>query len=128
MAAAAAAAGWERWQERWWACPRRAQERGSLRHWLTLALHPSPSLPPCVPPPTQQNLGLYAERVGAISWVLSDAGAAARTLSQMKRIARAIYSNPPVHGARIVSEVLRAGRLYWHCIAWALGTGLDARC
>jgi hypothetical protein len=27
-------------------------------------------------------------------------------LSQCKRIARAIYSNPPVHGARIVVEVV----------------------
>jgi aspartate aminotransferase, chloroplastic len=29
-----------------------------------------------------------------------------RTLSQLKRIARAMYSNPPVHGARIVAEVV----------------------
>lgn len=58
-------------------------------------------------PPSGQNLGLYAERVGAISFVLSDADAAARVLSQLKRIARALYSNPPVHGARIVAEVRR---------------------
>ena len=32
--------------------------------------------------------------------------ATCRTLSQMKRIARAMYSNPPVHGARIVAEVV----------------------
>lgn len=50
--------------------------------------------------------GLYGERVGALSFVLSDDGAAKRTLSQLKRIARAIYSNPPVHGARIVAEVV----------------------
>jgi hypothetical protein len=50
--------------------------------------------------------GLYGERVGALSFVLSDAGAAKRVLSQLKRIARAIYSNPPVHGARIVAEVV----------------------
>jgi len=37
--------------------------------------------------------------VGAINFVLSDAGAAKRVLSQIKRIARALYSNPPVHGA-----------------------------
>jgi aspartate/tyrosine/aromatic aminotransferase len=41
-----------------------------------------------------------------MSFVLNDAGAAERVLSQMKRIARALYSNPPVHGARIVSEVV----------------------
>ena len=28
------------------------------------------------------------------------------TLLQLKRIARAIYSNPPVHGARVVAEVV----------------------
>ena len=43
--------------------------------------------------------GLYAERVGAINYVLADAGAAKRVLSQNKRIARALYSNPPVHDA-----------------------------
>lgn len=44
--------------------------------------------------------------MGALSFVLSDDGAAKRVLSQLKRIARAIYSNPPVHGARIVAEVV----------------------
>ncbi|KAK2079981.1 Aspartate aminotransferase, cytoplasmic [Prototheca wickerhamii] len=53
-----------------------------------------------------KNLGLYAERIGAINMVLSDSGTAQRVLSQLKRIARAIYSNPPVHGARIVAEVV----------------------
>lgn len=44
--------------------------------------------------------GLYAERVGAINFVLKDAEAAKRVMSQLKRIARALYSNPPVHGAK----------------------------
>lgn len=35
-----------------------------------------------------QNLGLYAERIGAMSFVLSSQDAADRVLSQMKRIAR----------------------------------------
>ena len=56
--------------------------------------------------------GLYAERVGALSFVLSDSGAAKRVLSQLKRIARAIYSNPPVHGARIVAEVVSNEDMY----------------
>jgi aspartate aminotransferase len=51
-----------------------------------------------------KNLGLYAERIGAINAILSDAEAAKKVGSQMKRMARAIYSNPPVHGARIVAE------------------------
>lgn len=32
--------------------------------------------------------------------------AAKRVLSQMKRIARALWSNPPTHGARIAAEVV----------------------
>ena len=37
---------------------------------------------------------------------MSSSSAAKKVLSQLKQIARAIYSNPPVHGARIVSEVV----------------------
>ncbi|KAI3822378.1 hypothetical protein L1987_09967 [Smallanthus sonchifolius] len=53
-----------------------------------------------------KNLGLYAERVGAINVLCSSADAAVRVKSQMKRIARPMYSNPPVHGARIVANVV----------------------
>jgi aspartate aminotransferase len=53
-----------------------------------------------------KNLGLYSERVGALNFVLADPGAATRSLSQAKRIARALYSNPPAHGARIVAAVV----------------------
>eukprot|EP00232_Nephroselmis_pyriformis_P003753 CAMPEP_0182913798 /NCGR_PEP_ID=MMETSP0034_2-20130328/38224_1 /TAXON_ID=156128 /ORGANISM="Nephroselmis pyriformis, Strain CCMP717" /LENGTH=459 /DNA_ID=CAMNT_0025050527 /DNA_START=29 /DNA_END=1408 /DNA_ORIENTATION=+ len=53
-----------------------------------------------------KNLGLYAERVGAVNVIAEDKDNAARTLSQLKRVARAMYSNPPVHGARIVAEVV----------------------
>ena len=53
-----------------------------------------------------KNLGLYAERVGAINAVLADSASAKKTLSQMNRIARAMYSNPPVHGARIAATVI----------------------
>ncbi|KAJ4827250.1 Aspartate aminotransferase, chloroplastic [Turnera subulata] len=53
-----------------------------------------------------KNLGLYAERIGAMNVVCSSADAAARVKSQLKRIARPMYSNPPVHGARIVANVV----------------------
>ncbi len=55
-----------------------------------------------------KNLGLYGERVGAINVVVADADTAKRVLSQLKRIARALYSNPPTHGARIAAEVVGA--------------------
>jgi len=53
-----------------------------------------------------KNLGLYAERVGAINVVCSSSDAATRVKSQLKRLARPMYSNPPVHGARIVANVV----------------------
>nr|XP_029116330.1 aspartate aminotransferase, chloroplastic isoform X2 [Elaeis guineensis] len=53
-----------------------------------------------------KNLGLYAERIGAINVVCSSSDAAARVKSQLKRLARPMYSNPPVHGARIVANVV----------------------
>ena len=58
-----------------------------------------------------KNFGLYGERVGAVSVVCDDAAEAERVLSQLKIIARAIYSNPPIHGARIVEIVLSDGAL-----------------
>jgi len=53
-----------------------------------------------------KNFGLYGERIGAFSILCKDADEAARVESQIKIVARAIYSNPPIHGARIVSNVL----------------------
>jgi len=53
-----------------------------------------------------KNLGLYGERVGCLTAVLNSKEVAGRVESQMKRIARAIYSNPPVHGARIARDVI----------------------
>ncbi|KAK9141518.1 hypothetical protein Syun_010918 [Stephania yunnanensis] len=53
-----------------------------------------------------KNLGLYAERIGALNVVSSSADAAARVKSQLKRLARPMYSNPPIHGARIVANVV----------------------
>ena len=53
-----------------------------------------------------KNFGLYGERVGVLSMVCNEAEEASRVLSQLKIVVRAMYSNPPVHGARIVAEVL----------------------
>ncbi|CAB3366865.1 Hypothetical predicted protein [Cloeon dipterum] len=53
-----------------------------------------------------KNMGLYGERAGAFSLITSSKDDADRTLSQLKIIIRPMYSNPPVHGARIVSEIL----------------------
>jgi len=53
-----------------------------------------------------KNFGLYGERVGVLNVVGEDTDEAARIASQLKIIIRPMYSNPPVHGARIVTEVL----------------------
>ncbi|XP_044463795.1 aspartate aminotransferase, chloroplastic isoform X2 [Mangifera indica] len=53
-----------------------------------------------------KNLGLYADRIGAINVVCSSADAATRVKSQLKKLARPMYSNPPIHGARIVANVV----------------------
>lgn len=53
-----------------------------------------------------KNLGLYAERIGAINVVCSSSDAAVRVKSQLKRLARPMYSNPPIHGAKIVANVV----------------------
>ena len=53
-----------------------------------------------------KSLSLYGERVGALSVVTQDAEEAARTLSQLKRVIRTNYSNPPTHGGQAVAMVL----------------------
>ncbi|MGL5409593.1 MAG: amino acid aminotransferase [Shewanella sp.] len=53
-----------------------------------------------------KNFGLYNERIGAVTVVAEDAEAAIRAFSQVKRTIRANYSNPPAHGALIVSTIL----------------------
>src|SRR5690606_40635846 len=53
-----------------------------------------------------KNFSLYGERVGALSIVTADADETARVTSQVKRLIRANYSNPPTHGAALVAGVL----------------------
>jgi len=59
-----------------------------------------------------KNLGLYGERVGATVVVTSDKEGAGRVLSQLKKIARPLWSNPPLHGARIAAEVVNDAALF----------------
>ena len=53
-----------------------------------------------------KNFGLYGERVGALSAVCASKEEKAALESQLKAIIRPMYSSPPIHGARIVKEVL----------------------
>ncbi|KAI8144038.1 aspartate aminotransferase [Fennellomyces sp. T-0311] len=53
-----------------------------------------------------KNMGLYGERAGAFSVACADEAEKARVESQLKILIRPMYSNPPIHGARLVSTVL----------------------
>lgn len=53
-----------------------------------------------------KNFGLYNERVGACTIVAADAETADRAFSQVKAAIRANYSNPPSHGAAVVTTIL----------------------
>lgn len=53
-----------------------------------------------------KNFGLYNERIGALTIVSADKETADRVFSQMKIAVRANFSNPPAHGANIVTTIL----------------------
>ncbi|MFV0284379.1 MAG: aromatic amino acid transaminase [Castellaniella sp.] len=59
-----------------------------------------------------KSFSLYGERVGALTLVTSDDEEGTRVLSQLKRLIRTNYSNPPTHGGALVSTVLNTPELY----------------
>jgi aromatic-amino-acid transaminase len=58
-----------------------------------------------------KSFSLSGERVGALSIVASDAQEATRLMSQLKRVIRTNYSNPPMHGGQIVATALSTPEL-----------------
>jgi aspartate aminotransferase len=58
-----------------------------------------------------KNFGLYNERVGALTLVGGTSDAAKAALSHIKARVRANYSNPPAHGAAIVTTILNNATL-----------------
>ena len=58
-----------------------------------------------------KSFSLYGERVGALSVVAASGEEAARLMSQVKRVVRTNYSNPPVHGGKVVATVLTTPEL-----------------
>lgn len=59
-----------------------------------------------------KNMGLYGERVGALSIVCKDSDVASKVESQLKMVIRPMYSNPPIHGASIVATILKDRQMY----------------
>jgi aromatic-amino-acid transaminase len=58
-----------------------------------------------------KSFSLYGERVGALSVVAATGEEASRLMSQLKRVVRTNYSNPPVHGGKVVATVLTTPEL-----------------
>jgi len=65
----------------------------------------------CLAQSYAKNMGLYGERAGCFTVVCQDKEEASRVNSQIKILIRPMYSNPPIHGARIVSEILSNAEL-----------------
>ncbi|KAF7287630.1 aspartate aminotransferase, mitochondrial-like [Rhynchophorus ferrugineus] len=53
-----------------------------------------------------KNMGLYGERVGALTLLTETTDETERVISQLKILIRGMYSNPPIYGARIATEIL----------------------
>lgn len=66
----------------------------------------------CLAQSFAKNMGLYGERVGAFSILCADKEEKKRVDSQIKILVRPMYSNPPIHGARIASTILNNPELY----------------
>ena len=59
-----------------------------------------------------KSFSLYGERVGALTLVTTSKDETSRVLSQVKRVIRTNYSNPPTHGGTVVSTVLNTPELF----------------
>jgi aspartate/tyrosine/aromatic aminotransferase len=59
-----------------------------------------------------KNFSLYCQRVGALFAVSGSPAIKTRVGSQIKRVIRPMYSNPPLHGARIVQKILSDPHFY----------------
>jgi aromatic-amino-acid transaminase len=53
-----------------------------------------------------KSFSLYGERVGALTVVTGSRDDSGRVMSQIKRVIRTNYSNPPTHGGAVVAAVL----------------------
>lgn len=82
------------------------RDAAALRHFVS---NGHPSL--CLSQSFAKNMGLYGERIGAFTVVGTSQEEASRLMSQIKIIIRPMYSNPPLHGARIASVILNDSSL-----------------
>jgi aromatic-amino-acid transaminase len=59
-----------------------------------------------------KSFSLYGERVGALTVISANQRESACVLSQLKRVIRTNYSNPPIHGGTLVAAVLHDPKLF----------------
>lgn len=78
---------------------------------MAVRLFANSGLPVLISNSFSKSFSLYGERVGALSIVTQSRAESARVLSQVKRIIRTNYSNPPTHGGAIVSTILASPEL-----------------
>lgn len=64
------------------------------------------SIPCVIASSFSKSFSLYRERVGALTLLTASADESKRVLSQLKRVIRTNFSNPPSHGAQVVALVL----------------------
>lgn len=58
-----------------------------------------------------KNMGLYGERIGALHVIAPDEASANNVFTQLKTLARAMYSNPPQFGAMVAHKVMTEANL-----------------
>jgi aromatic-amino-acid transaminase len=78
---------------------------------VAVRLFAEAGLPVFVSSSFSKSFSLYGERVGATSIVTRSSEEAARVLSQVKRLVRTNYSNPPSHGGHVIAKVLSTPEL-----------------
>ncbi len=79
---------------------------------LAVRLFAESGLPCLIASSFSKSFSLYGERVGALTLITGSAEEGERVLSQVKRVIRTNYSNPPTHGAKVVAAVLSNTELY----------------
>lgn len=79
---------------------------------IAVRLFAESGLPLFIASSFSKSFSLYGERVGALTLLTAGLDETARVLSQLKRVIRTNYSNPPTHGAKVVAKVLNNPELY----------------
>lgn len=59
-----------------------------------------------------KNMGLYDERVGALSFIFTDQEKTNSWLQTTKRLIRSSYSIPPIHGGAVASHIINNDLLF----------------